>query len=280
MNYPTRLWNCPECTFNNIINPHICEICSFEIDYYSLEIPQDILIKIHNFKAENKFIKINKIFNKCTNICLPVIHCINFNQVYENIIIAIKAKCDGVFLVNHDITFIKLIKIYKKIKLLFPFLWIGVNLLDVLPMNIFEIMNQYNVNFDGIWTDHFYPKKKYMDYILSSMMKYDWNGLYFGAVAFKYRTQYDIKESVNLITLYTDIIITSGEETGLAITDQKLAQFDNNIYPLALASGINSNNYSKYKNKINFYIFNTSVSHNEYFQEHLLNNLIDLIFKN
>lgn len=278
--YPTKSWICPTCTFANDTNPHICTVCEYESDNYSFKVPNEIKGKIELYMNENKNEKLLKVFGKISNICLPVIHCISEDQVIDNINIAIRCNCDGIFLVNHDIDYINMINIYKKIKIIYPKLWIGVNFLDVVPMNIFSIMNEYKVDIDGIWTDHFYGKKKYMEYILVSMMKYNWKGIYFGAIAFKYRgICSDIAACCNLIKPYTDVIITSGEATGISITKEKLDSFCNKELPIALASGIDINNCLDYKEKINVYVFNTSVSKDEHnFDEIKLSQLINTIF--
>jgi uncharacterized protein len=280
--YPIKSWICPACTFINETNPHICTLCEYEDDNYSFEIPNDVEKNIEQYVAENKNEKLLGVFGKINKICLPVIHCIDEEQVFNNIDIAMRCNCDGIFLVNHDINYVQMIDIIKKVKSIYPNLWVGVNFLDVTPMNIFNILDKYQVNVDGIWTDHYYGKKKYLEYILISMMKYSWKGIYFGAVAFKYRgVCNDITSCCNLVKPYTDVVITSGESTGTPITNEKLDLFCNKEKPIALASGIDIHNCLDYKEKINVYVFNTSVSKDEHnFDEIKLSRLIETIFSN
>ena len=61
----------------------------------------------------------NKFYLKFGNekpIVLPVIHVLNHEQTYNNIIIAIACGCPGVFLINHDFEKEKLISIIKSIR--------------------------------------------------------------------------------------------------------------------------------------------------------------------
>ena len=60
-------------------------------------------------------------------VVLHVIHVLDHEQTYRNIIIAIDGGCPVVFLINHDFEKEKLLPIIKSIRNEFPDYWIGIN---------------------------------------------------------------------------------------------------------------------------------------------------------
>jgi len=193
---------------------------------------------------------------------LPVIHVENKEQVINQIQIALINGADGVFLINHYIEDEELIQIYKTIRILFPKIWIGLNLLGSEPLRAFELLPN-SVN--GLWTDNAYinetsyiNNKQLSDYqiyaerVIEKIKEKNWKGLYFGGVAFKYQKKVrDLIKTTEIACRYMDIITTSGIGIGIPPKVKKIKVMSKIVHKnnkkLAIASGITPENIIRYK---------------------------------
>lgn len=201
---------------------------------------------------------------KRRNTFLVVIHVEDESQARRNIAIALENGADGVFLINHSISSEQLIAIFAKMRKEFPDFWMGMNMLDLNPYEALAVMGNMGCE-TGLWVDNagIYESgptshaKGFVDY------RSEWNGIYFGGVAFKYQEAVsDPGRVTKLAVPYVDVITTSGSGTGFApdlekIKAMKKAAVD---HPLANASGITPENVREYQPYVDCFIVATGVS--------------------
>jgi predicted TIM-barrel enzyme len=177
------------------------------------------------------------------HVVLPVIHVESTDQALRNASIARGAGCAGVFLINHDMPFTELLDIHQSVSSEFPGWWIGVNLLDLPPEEVFRELGE---EVSGVWVDNARIDERYepqaeAEMIEAARVKSGWSGLYFGGVAFKYqRPVQDLARAARLAMDYMDVVTTSGPGTGQAAPRQKIQAMRQALgdFPLAIASGI------------------------------------------
>lgn len=258
-------WNCPQCTFLNEKCYYMCEMCEYECETFQFKNEGTYM------KSFNRKERVYNVFKK-DKILLPVIHVIDINQTIKNIDIIIECECDGIFLVNHELEYKIYFDIVKKIKVLYPNLWIGINCISLKP---FEIFNYIEPNIiDGLWVDNAYitdtdKPQNIAEYMLHYFSKNKFTGLYFGGISSKYNYQakdlaLQTKNAIN----YIDIITSSGNSTGEPINIEKLKIIydkckDTNY--IGICSGISLDNYEDIISYCNIFIVNTHFCDDEIF---------------
>jgi hypothetical protein len=205
-------------------------------------------------------------FPRSGRVVLPVIHAETFDQTLRNAAIARTAGCDGVFLINHFISWPELLVIARKALDEFPGWWVGVNCLGLEPE---EVVAQIDPDISGIWADNAgidecsanQPKA---EKFLQARQQNKWNGLYFGGVAFKYQREVtELEQAAKVAARHIDVVTTSGPGTGRAAPRDKIAAMKRGLgeAPLAIASGITPENVSDYTDLANFFLVATGISH-------------------
>jgi hypothetical protein len=199
---------------------------------------------------------------------LPVVHCLNVEQTMEQLNIAFNNKADGVFLIGHGIRYNDLFEIYYHVRDAYPDNWIGLNCLDLTPLDIFLRLPE-GVN--GVWVDNAYineelniDEQEYPLQVNNLINKTKWKGLYFGGVAFKYQKRvHDILKATKIACHYMDVATTSGSGTGIAAEPEKIKIMSTNVKKydkkLGIASGITCDNIKDYKS-INYFLVATGIS--------------------
>ena len=207
--------------------------------------------------------RFRKVFTK-PHTFLPVIHVEDLDQALRNIGIALENGADGVFLINHRVTPLELMFIYKKAREEFPHFWLGVNVLGLTPTDALRFALTH-AEIDGLWTDNVGISS---DRSTAAARRFSaaqitrgWKGLYFGGTAFKYQDpvtdETDLKHVTGLASQYTDVVTTSGDETGKPPTVEKIltmrdvldwygAHYEGAAPWLAIASGMTPQNVHKY----------------------------------
>ena len=87
------------------------------------------------------------------------------------------------------------------------------------------------------------------DRIATARETSDWQGLFFGGVAFKYQRHVDhLEQAALLSTQYVDVVTTSGPGTARAANVSKIQTIKKTLgpFPLAIASGITPANVHNY----------------------------------
>ncbi len=199
------------------------------------------------------------------HVVLPVIHVETEEQTLNNAQIAHEAGADGVFLISmKGMSHRDLLKMHKTVKKEFATWWIGVNYLDLPTIAVFENVNN---QVSGVWADNAHinewvKKQIYAEQISQARKESDWQGLYFGGVAFKYQEKVNnLKKAAQIAKYYMDVVTTSGSQTGSApdlrkIEIMKEAAGDS---PLAIASGISPENVKSYLKCADCFLVATSL---------------------
>ena len=194
-------------------------------------------------------------------IVLPVIHVLDYEQTYRNIVIAMEGGCPGVFLINHDFEKEKLLPIIKRIRAAFSDYWLGINFLAVTGEFAFPILGALQsegICIDGYWADDacIDERRAENDQVEANKINIvrkesGWQGLYIGGTAFKKQREVDPARyaySAQLATSYMDVVVTSGIATGHAADVTKIKTFRTSCEDtaLAIASGITLDNVKNY----------------------------------
>lgn len=203
-------------------------------------------------------------------VFLPVLHVEAGNEFetgYRGAVTAFEAGADGVFLIEmtgatyhgkmtevvHDIR-----EKFAKDGIDFA---IGANYLNIArepDLPIYEAVRLGNIPM--IWSDNPYGRQ----YVEGARTKVGWDGLYFGAVAFKYQAPVPIGElpSVASEATWMDVPTTSGDGTGIEIDLQKAQVFAKAIPETArgIASGVSIENIEQILPYFNAILASTSIN--------------------
>lgn len=208
--------------------------------------------------------KYQEVFKK-RHTFLPVIHVEGDEQALRNVDIAREAGCDGIFLINHHMSYQKLLTIHYQVYKRFSDWWIGVNCLDLFPVDVFQRINN---EVAGVWVDNAMVDERAScqsdaDEISFVRDMSLWKGLYFGGVAFKYqRPVEDLEKACQLAMKYVDIVTTSGAGTGISADVDKIVRMKKALgtFPLAVASGITPENIDDYLDTVDCFLVATGIS--------------------
>lgn len=209
-----------------------------------------------------------KVFPK-KHTFLAVIHAESLGQVERNMRIAIMAGADGAFLINHSISADRLIPIYASMRGTYPNFWLGMNMLDLKPV---DALGRMPDNEGGLWVDDagIVDEGVLPEAITFKRYRRDtssWKGIYFGGVAFKHQAPIiNLVEVAKGATSYVDVVTTSGSATGSAPSVAKIRAMKMAIgdHPLAVASGMTPENVHEYKPFADCFIVATGISDSFY----------------
>jgi predicted TIM-barrel enzyme len=190
-------------------------------------------------------------FPQTTPVVLPVIHVETAEQALRNADLARQAGCAGIFLINHYIPWTVLLAVARRVVEEFPGWWAGVNCLGLEPS---EVVAHVGPGLSGIWADNAGidetgTRQPAAEKFLQARREHQWNGLYFGGVAFKYQREVvEVELAATIAAQYMDVVTTSGPGTGRAASPAKIAAMKRGLgqTPLAIASGITPENVSTY----------------------------------
>jgi len=195
---------------------------------------------------------------------LPVIHVTDEAQALEQATIATEAGADGVWLINHGIDAPELWRVFEAVRQKDPGLWIGLNFLDLLPI---EAMHQMTDMVDGLWCDDGGIRVAGPTAQARAMWglkeSKGWKGQLFGGVAFKgQRPVEDCAAAAKLGAPVMDVVTTSGTGTGVAAAVEKIAGMKAGLgdRPLAVASGITPDNVLEYVAYVDYFLVATGIS--------------------
>ncbi len=198
----------------------------------------------------------------------PVIHLKDEPQALYNVNLAVNAQVDGVFLIHHRAGYGRLINIANEVRQVFPNLWIGINALDKSPIELFDIVPDW---IKAIWSDDggVYEDNGFIQaYSAYNIYKNKGNfkGEFFGGFAFKYQTPVTkLEEGATCADMYSDVVVTSGEGTGIAADIEKIRRIRKGVSGrLGIASGITPENFEDYEPYVDDYLVATGISKDEY----------------
>ncbi len=211
--------------------------------------------------------KFKKVFSS-HHVVLPVIHVESKEQALRNAQIARENGCNGIFLINHRIPYVALLRKYFAVRDAFSDLWIGLNCLDLTPQEAFRTIASDGIA--GIWTDNAMIDEgsrfqSQAEKIQNIRISKGWRGLYFGGVAFKYQPTVDnLEKAARIAARYTDVVTTSGPATGVPADPEKIRIMKEALgdFPLAIASGITPDNVVDYMPFADCFLVATGISKN------------------
>lgn len=197
---------------------------------------------------------------------LPVIHVIDGDQALRNAKIAFENGAHGIFLISHErsVRALDLLRVHRALRKQFPSAWIGINFLDLVPEQIFGFLTD---DVSGLWVDDIGMRFKMGD-ALAVMerrhhMRREWNGLYFGGVAFKHQPILGAPDELAVVAApFVDVVTTSGVKTGSPPSVQKIRRMHEAVPNklLAIASGITPENVQDFLPFANHFLVATGVS--------------------
>ncbi len=196
------------------------------------------------------------------NTFLAVVHAESRVQVLRNIEIARDGGADGVFLINHNgMSPDELIEYYHAGRERFPETWIGLNMLGTTNREALSIIPETDCS---LWSDNAgitdsseNDAKEFLAYRAQAT----WQGIFFGGVAFK---GYPVRDPVGVAkrsVRYVDVVTTSGPRTGVPPDPNVIAAMKAAIgdMPLAIASGVSSENVHLYRDHTDCFLVASSV---------------------
>lgn len=201
-------------------------------------------------------------------VFLPVIHTKTKEQVIENVGVAIENGADGVFLIDQRMHWMDVLEMIPEVRAAVPALkWLGINMLSMFPHATLNQLPSLGLSVDGIWSDSSGVGEDIYDSWIEdtarTRTKHAWNGLWFGGVAFKYRTPIPNDRIPELIARSgpIDVVTTTGTQTGTAADPTKVDTFRAALgeRPLALASGITAENIDAYLPKVDAFLVATGI---------------------
>lgn len=198
-----------------------------------------------------------------------VVHVRSASQACGQVIAAVDAGVDGVWLIDHAGDHRDLLSLTRLVRGSLPSLWLGVNYLD-LSVDRASALVDDGVN--GLWSDnahvHLDDDHEIAERARALRSAREWDGLYFGGVAFKgQRIETDLEGAVERAVPYVDVLTTSGTATGVAAPEEKIRRMHAALggrRPLAVASGITPENVESYLPYVDYLMVNTGVSRNFY----------------
>ena len=200
-------------------------------------------------------------------VFLPVVHVVDVPQTLQNIELAKVGGADGVFLINHNVEHLELLKhIFPAARRSFPDFWLGINCLG---QSTAETLMSLPVGTNGLWADNSTVNDRvpyataWAGYSDSLRKEKHPNVLYFGGVAFK--GQAPVKDPAAVAKKavpFMDVVTTSGEATGIAPSIEKIIAMKNAIgaHPLANAGGITPDNVDPYLEYVDCFMINAGIS--------------------
>jgi predicted TIM-barrel enzyme len=209
--------------------------------------------------------RLRQVFPGRSRVFLPVVHVRDETQAAENVQIARDAGADGVFLINHGLGHQRLLRIAQEAAERNAKLFVGVNCLDLPAEGVFSRVPRC---IRGVWTDNAGICAGDPDAairIRAAREQSDWDGLYFGGVAFKYQPLNGSPgEAARLAVDYVDVVTTSGSGTGVPPSVAKVAAMRGAIgmCPLAIASGITPENIVGFLPHADAFLVATGISQN------------------
>lgn len=184
-------------------------------------------------------------FHGFRKVFLAVVHIQDEPQVLRNVALARDNGAHGVFLINHHSDAMHLLAMYRRARIVHPDWWIGVNALDLDPM---ETLRRVPTDVSGLWFDRGGidlsspdPAREAREIAQARDRNQSWRGVHFGGVAFKYQPQRgEPDDEARFAVPYMDVITTSGSATNQAPSVPKIASMRAVIgtAPLAIASGM------------------------------------------
>jgi len=191
----------------------------------------------------------------------PVVHIRQPELAIKQAQLALELGADGVYLIDHSADTVALFDTFNGVSQDNPKAYIGVNLLGFRPLAACNIIEKEFQNGklrripDGLWADNALDENSHGETKIYKQNTEDLRGMrYLGGVAFKYTPDFtdDPERAYQKVVQArdrVDIVITSGEKTGIAPSVAKIKSMKQAVGAtgtLAVASGISLENLGEY----------------------------------
>lgn len=212
---------------------------------------------------------------KAQRYFLPVVHVESVDQAIRNTSLALTNGANGVFLICHRLPHTFLLKVYKQTRSEFPKAWLGINFLDLNPVEALKYLPE---DANALWTDNPGLFEGATNVFATETMAQEFKRLraksgkkffYFGGVAFKYQNplggQVRLMAETVKASEFVDVVTTSGSETGVPPSSQKIIEMSAYLShstpkPIGIASGVDSNNIESFLPYVDYFLVATSIS--------------------
>jgi hypothetical protein len=214
--------------------------------------------------------RIEEVFG-VSRVLLPVVHPIARDAALESVRVASGAGCKGLFLINQGMGAEEVLGLVMDVRVRFPGLWVGVNLLGFTAADVLERgLAGCDGRLDGIWADNAHvdevaAEQPAAQSFVDARRARGWSGLYFGGVAFKYQREVPddkLGRAAAAALPFVDVVCTSGPGTGHAAEVDKVASMRAGIADrgaLALASGVTEDNVAGFLPHVDAFLVGTGI---------------------
>jgi hypothetical protein len=173
---------------------------------------------------------------------------LHHEQVVQNINTIIQCGLDSAFLINHEVSGFELLDEADWLTKNYPAFNLGLNILD------FPTQHALRSSKLPIWCDR---TPTCADYNMRTSKRV------FGGLAFKYQPQPDdLKTACENIKSCCDVATTSGDGTGIPASRSKIQLIRQYLgdFPLAVASGVSSENIKDYADLVDYVLVASSIT--------------------
>lgn len=204
-------------------------------------------------------------------VLLPVVHPIGREEAFASLDIVHDLGVRGVFLIDQGMTEREVLRLMQDARARYPALWIGLNLLSRTPSKALSIALETCGVVDGIWSDNAGIDERQVGGTSHSAEAFafvrstaNWQGLYFGGVAFKYQREVapeNLSIAAKRSLPYVDVLCTSGPGTGYAADIEKVRALRAGLgdHAMALASGVTPENVRSYLPYVQAFLVGTGI---------------------
>lgn len=204
-------------------------------------------------------------------VFLPVIHVRDEIQAVRNATVAFENGANGIFLIDHENREPGPLRgAFNTVREEFPDRFIGLNFLGLSGIEAVQFVSR---EANGLWVDNggltpggshvaAYPKA-----VWETLRKIHPQCLYFASVAFKYqKVVFSVEEDAKILAPYCDVLMTSGEATGLPPSAEKLRAMRAAVgdHPIVSASGTSLENVGELFPYLDGVAVATHISRSEY----------------
>lgn len=214
--------------------------------------------------------RIERVFHR-RRALLPVIHPVTDAVALASVATAVAAGCAGAFLINQGMSTEEVLRLAMEVRARHPSLWLGINLLGATPIETLERgLAECEGRLDGIWADdagieEHAPTQVHARAFVDARAERQWQGLYFGGVAFKYQrpvADEDLATAARASLAFMDVVCSSGPGTGQAADVAKVTRLREGLGPagsLALASGVTEENIGPFLPHVDAFLVGTGI---------------------
>jgi hypothetical protein len=195
----------------------------------------------------------------------PVVHVSSDDLAVAQAKLVLDCGAGGFFLIDHSRGHEALLRTYAAVRAALPDAWIGLNFLDLDPM---EAITALPEDAQALWVDdggidEWTQEQPRAAAVLKAIRDARPHALLYGGVAFKYQDAVKSPAAVAALAApYMDVVTTSGSGTGKAPSPDKIIAMKAAIgdKALAVASGISAENVHLFRDHVDCFMVASSIA--------------------